>query len=204
MIMHRAYEVLLVEDNPADARLTRDALLNGPIPKRVTVVTDGVEALDYIRRRGAYNTALRPDIVLLDLNLPKRDGMHVLKEIKSDPALRAITVVVLTTSDQFRDVDAAYEYSANCYVVKPRDLDHFYAVMRGIEEFWMSTAALPTASMDPMPSSKTEKDGPGMDPDIKKGSASARLSHRQTRSRPVSRKMSPADRVSQPKHSAER
>ena len=181
--MHRPFEVLLVEDNPADARLTRDALLQGPVPKRVAVVTDGVDAVEYIRQRGAYKSALRPDIVLLDLNLPKRDGMQVLREIKSDPALRAITVIVLTTSDQFRDVNAAYESSANCYIVKPRDLDQFYTVMRGIEDFWMSMAALPTFDLDPMPSTKSQEDIAGVDPDLKKGIGSTRLSHRYSRQR---------------------
>jgi chemotaxis family two-component system response regulator Rcp1 len=174
--MNRPVEVLLVEDNPADARLTRDTLLEGPVPKRITVVKDGVEAVDYVRRRGAFEGAPRPDIVLLDLNLPKRDGMHVLREIKTDPALRTITVIVLTTSDHFRDVNTAYDALANCYVVKPRELDQFYTVMRGIEEFWMEMAALPT--LDPL-SSKGERENPKLPlPQKKSGSASARLSHR--------------------------
>jgi len=173
--MNRPVEVLLVEDNPADARLTRDTLLEGRVPKRVTVVKDGVEAVDYVRRRGEFQGAPRPDIVLLDLNLPKRDGMQVLREIKSDPSLRSITVIVLTTSDHFRDVNSAYDASANCYVVKPRGLDQFYAVMRGIEEFWMEMAALPTLD----PSSKDERENPkSPGPEKQSGSASARLSHR--------------------------
>jgi CheY-like chemotaxis protein len=178
--MNRPVEVLLVEDNPADARLTRDTLLEGAVPKRITVVKDGVEAVDYVRRRGAFESALRPDIVLLDLNLPKRDGIQVLREIKSDPSLRSITVIVLTTSDHFRDVNSAYDASANCYVVKPRGLDEFYAVMRGIEEFWMGMAALP--ALDPSSrSSKDERENPKSTlPDKQSGSASARLSHRKT------------------------
>jgi two-component system, chemotaxis family, response regulator Rcp1 len=173
--MNRPVEVLLVEDNPADARLTRDTLLEGAVSKRITVVKDGVEAVDYVRRRGAFEGAPRPDIVLLDLNLPKRDGMQVLREIKSDPSLRSITVIVLTTSDHFRDVNSAYDASANCYVVKPRGLDEFYAVMRGIEEFWMEMAALPT--LDPW--SKEDRENPKLPLSEKQsGSASARLSHR--------------------------
>jgi CheY-like chemotaxis protein len=173
--MNRPIEVLLVEDNPADARLTRDTLLEGAVPKRIAVVKDGEEAVDYVRRRGAFEGAARPDIILLDLNLPRRDGMQVLREIKSDPALRSITVIVLTTSDHFRDINSAYDASANCYVVKPRNLDQFYAVMRGIEEFWMEMAALPT--LDPW--SRDERENPHSPlPQKQSGSASARLSHR--------------------------
>jgi CheY-like chemotaxis protein len=174
--MKRPVQVLLVKDNPADARLTRDTLLEGRVQKRVTVVKDGVEAVDYVRRRGAFEGAPRPDIVLLDLNLPKRDGMQVLREIKSDPSLSSITVIVLTTSDHFRDVNSAYDASANCYVVKPRGLDQFYAAMRGIEEFWMEMAALPTADLDPF--SSQDESGNPQGPEKQSGSASARLSHR--------------------------
>jgi CheY-like chemotaxis protein len=175
--MNRPVEVLLVEDNPADVRLTRDTLLEGPVPKSIAVVKDGVEAVDYVRRRGDFKGAPRPDIILLDLNLPKRDGMQVLREIKSDPSLRSITVIVLTTSDHFLDVNSAYDASANCYVVKPRGLEQFYAVMRGIEEFWMEMAALPTLDRDPFPSSRDDRGRPGAS-EKESGSASARLSHR--------------------------
>lgn len=156
--MHRPVEVLLVEDSPADARLAREALLEGRIPKRVSIVTDGAQAIEFVRRRGEFAHAPRPDLVLLDLNLPKRDGIEVLREIKNDPALRAITVIVLTTSQFPKDVTTAYEASANCYIVKPVDLDAFYHVMHGIEEFWMSLATLPSLGNDPLlESSRHEK-----------------------------------------------
>ena len=172
--MNRPVEILLVEDNPGDVRLAQEVLFEGSVRKNIAVVSDGAEAIDYLRRRGRYNRTLRPDIVLLDLNLPKRDGLEVLREIKSDPVLRAITVIVLTTSQQARDINSAYDLAANCYIVKPIGLDEFYSVMRGIEEFWMSMAALPTFDLDPMPSSLSE-DGQtaGSKPDKTKGSAGA-------------------------------
>lgn len=147
----RPIEVLLVEDSPPDARLAREALMQGTVAKRITIVTDGAQAIDYVRRRGSFVGARRPDIVLLDLNLPKRDGLEVLEEIKSDSDLRCITVIVLTTSEFPKDVRMAYELSANCYIVKPPELEKFFSVMRGIEEFWMSLASLPTLSSDPLP-----------------------------------------------------
>lgn len=147
----RPVEVLLVEDSPADARLAREALEEGSVPKRITVVSDGAEAIEYVRKRGRFHNAPRPDLVLLDLNLPKRDGLEVLREIKADPELRSITVIVLTTSQFPKDVNTAYELSANCYIVKPVELEEFYQAMRGIEEFWMSLASLPTLGRDPRP-----------------------------------------------------
>jgi two-component system, chemotaxis family, response regulator Rcp1 len=146
--MNRPVEILVVEDNPADAHLAKDALLAGSVRKRVNVVTDGVQAMDYIRRRGAFRHALRPDLVLLDLNLPKRGGLEVLRELKADPELRSITVIVLTTSSYEADVNSAYELLANCYVVKPLDLEAFIAMMKSIEEFWMGVASLPNQSQE--------------------------------------------------------
>jgi two-component system, chemotaxis family, response regulator Rcp1 len=160
--MNRPVEILVVEDNPADAHLAKHALLDGPVPKSVNLVTDGVQAIDYIRRRGRFKDAPRPDLVLLDLNLPKRSGMEVLKEIKADPQLRSITVIVLTTSSYASDVNTAYELLANCYIVKPVDLDDFYAMMRAVEEFWMRLASLPTEGQDPRTTSaETEKEEKG-------------------------------------------
>ncbi len=183
MVTKRPVEVLLVEDNPADVRLTCDALLEGPIAKRITVVKDGAEAVDYVRRRGAFQAAPRPDIILLDLNLPKRDGIDVLREIKTDPSLRSITVIVLTTSDHLRDVNTAYDASANCYVVKPRELDQFYAAMRGIEKFWMEMAALPAPGrvLPPAEQDESAKSSPSR----KKSSSSARPRHRSPLRRPA-------------------
>ena len=118
--------------------------MKGPVPKRVNVVSDGAQALDYLRRHGAFKDAKRPDLVLLDLNLPKRGGLEVLRDIKGDPRLRSIAVIVLTTSSYAEDVNAAYELLANCYIVKPVDLEDFYSMMESVEEFWMSMASLPT------------------------------------------------------------
>ena len=179
--MHRPVEILLVEDNPADAELARRALLEGRVEKRITIVKDGAVAIDYVRRRGTFAQALRPDIVLLDLNLPKEDGIAVLRAIKEDATLRSITVIVLTTSGAQRDVNAAYDFSANCYVVKPMSIEGLFAVMRGIEEFWMTAASLPTFDSDPRPSRATDPGGTGKGTaDAKKGSAtSSRATHRQ-------------------------
>jgi CheY-like chemotaxis protein len=153
--MERPIEILLVEDNAADAVLVREALLGRGVPKHITVVTDGAAAVDYLRRRGAFAGAVRPDIVLLDWNLPKRGGREVLREIKCDEDLHAITVIVLTSSDLASDVNDAYDLSANCYVVKPVDLDDYLRVMAGIDEFWMKAAVLPTLNMNPAPPLET-------------------------------------------------
>lgn len=171
---HRPVEILLVEDSPADARLTRTVLLEGSVPKSIHVVSDGAQALDFLRRRGSYQSVPRPDVVLLDLNLPKRDGLEVLRDIKSDPELHSITVIVLTTSQLPDDVRSAYELSANCYVVKPVDLDEFYRVMRGIEEFWMTLATLPTIGRDPNSTDDRDLNRPEESGNGRKGSASAR------------------------------
>jgi CheY-like chemotaxis protein len=139
----RPIEVLLVEDNPGDVRLTREALKDSRIGNNLSVVHDGVEALRYLRREGPYNQALRPQMVLLDLNLPKKDGREVLKEIKGDPALRTIPVVILTSSDAERDIASVYALGANCYITKPVDLDQFITVVRLIEDFWFGIVKLP-------------------------------------------------------------
>jgi len=143
--MQRPIEILLVEDSPGDIWLTREALMQGPVPKNISVVTNGEQALDFVRKKGPFTNAARPDLVLLDLNLPRRDGIEVLREIKSDPELSAITVIVLTTSEAPIDVNTAYDLNANCYVVKPVDLEEFTVTIRGIEDFWMNVATLPTA-----------------------------------------------------------
>jgi chemotaxis family two-component system response regulator Rcp1 len=136
-------EILLVEDNPGDARLTREALREGKVVNRLSVVTDGVEALKFLRQEGSYQEAARPDLILLDLNLPKKDGREVLSEIKQDPSLRSIPVVVLTTSKAERDILVTYDLHANCYIIKPVDLDQFLTVARSIEDFWLSIVRLP-------------------------------------------------------------
>lgn len=138
-----AIEVLLVEDNPGDVRLTREALKEGKVRNNLSVVQDGVEALAFLRREGQYATAPRPDVILLDLNLPRKDGREVLEEVKADPALRAIPVVILTSSDAERDIVQAYALHANCYITKPVDLDQFITVVKSIEDFWFTIVKLP-------------------------------------------------------------
>jgi CheY-like chemotaxis protein len=139
----RPVEILLVEDNPGDVRLAEEALIDARMANNLRVVSDGVAALAYLRREGPYENAPRPDLVLLDLNLPKKDGREVLGEIKEDPDLRTIPVVVLTTSDAEVDVVRSYELHANAYVRKPVDFDAFIEVIRTIEDFWFSVVKLP-------------------------------------------------------------
>ena len=136
-------EILLVEDNPGDARLTREALRDGKVRNHLHVVPDGVEAMAFLRREGRYADAPRPDLVLLDLNLPRKSGREVLADVKSDPALARIPVVVLTTSKADEDVAKAYEYHANCFITKPVDFEQFITVIRSIEEFWFTIVRLP-------------------------------------------------------------
>jgi CheY-like chemotaxis protein len=136
-------EILLIEDNPGDARLTREALKAGKIHTRLSLVTDGEEALLYLRRQGQYAAAPRPDLILLDLNLPRKDGREVLAEIKSDDDLHRIPVVVLTSSAAEEDILKSYDLRANCYVCKPVDLDQFLKVVQSIEEFWLTIVKLP-------------------------------------------------------------
>ena len=138
-------EILLVEDNPGDARLTAEALNDAKVLNTLTVVQDGVEALTYLRRQGRYSDAPRPDVVLLDLNLPKKDGREVLAEIKEDPDLKRIPVVVLTTSKAEEDIARTYDLHGNCYISKPVDLDQFMTVVKSIENFWFTVVRLPAA-----------------------------------------------------------
>jgi CheY-like chemotaxis protein len=139
-------EVLLVEDSPSDARLTMEALRDGKLRNNLTIVTDGAEAMKYLKREGAYASATRPDLILLDLNLPKMDGREVLRRIKTDAALQSIPVVVLTTSEAEEDVVKAYEFHANCYIRKPVDLDSFLEIVSQIESFWLTVVKLPQNS----------------------------------------------------------
>ncbi len=138
-------EILLVEDSPDDADLTIDALRDGRVHNRVTVVEDGVEAMAYLRREGKHRAAPRPDLILLDLNLPRKNGREVLAEVKQDPDLRRIPVVVMTSSDDEKDILAAYNLYVNCYITKPVDLDQFIHVVKSIEHFWFSIVKLPAA-----------------------------------------------------------
>jgi CheY-like chemotaxis protein len=140
----KSIEILLVEDNPGDIRLTQEALRDGKIRNEISVVPDGVEALAYLRKEGPYEKSIRPDLIFLDLNLPKKSGLEVLREIKADENLRRIPVVVLTTSRAEIDVAKSYDLHANAYVVKPVDLDQFVAVIKMIEDFWLEIVRLPT------------------------------------------------------------
>ncbi len=136
-------EILLVEDNPADVRLTQEALKEEKIHNNLNVVSDGVEAMQFLRREGKYATAVRPDLILLDLNLPRKDGREVLQDIKKDDKLKSIPVVVLTMSDAERDVLQTYKLHANCYIQKPLDLIQFSKVVKSIQDFWLTIVKLP-------------------------------------------------------------
>ena len=136
-------EILLVEDNPGDFRLTQEALHEGKVYNNLHWAKDGVDALDFLKRRGKHANAPRPDIILLDLNLPKKDGREVLSEIKGDDDLRAIPVVILTTSQAEEDVLRSYDLHANCYVTKPVDLEKFIVVVQSIDRFWLTVVTLP-------------------------------------------------------------
>lgn len=142
----RPVEILLVEDNEGDVRLTKEALSENKMGNHLSVVRDGVEAVDFLRKEGDYAGAPRPDLILLDLNLPKKDGREVLAEIKADEDLKRIPVVILTTSEADEDIFDAYTHYANCYVTKPVGLDHFIKVVKTIEEFWLVIVKLPRRS----------------------------------------------------------
>lgn len=138
-------EILMVEDNPADVRLTREAFKDAKVLNNMSVVGDGEEALLFLRRQGSYAGVPRPDLILLDLNLPKKDGREVLAEIKSDPALKRIPVVVLTTSEDEKDILKAYDLHVNAYITKPVNLDQFMKVVEAVEDFWLTVVKLPEA-----------------------------------------------------------
>ena len=141
--MSQNVEILLVEDNPGDIRLIVEVLKEGKINNNLSVVEDGEEALAYLRREGSYRDAIVPDIILLDLNLPKINGTEVLAEIKKDPLLKYIPVIILTTSEAEQDILRAYDLHANCYITKPVNLEQFLTVVRSIENFWLTLVKLP-------------------------------------------------------------
>lgn len=140
----RLIEILLVEDNPGDVRLTQEVLREGKIFNRLSVVEDGVQAIEFLQKQGNYSHSPRPDLILLDLNLPRKDGREVLAEIKFSTNLKRIPVVVLTTSQSQEDVIRAYDFHANCYITKPLDLEQFINVVRSIESFWLTIVKLPS------------------------------------------------------------
>ena len=137
-------EILLIEDNAGDARLAKEALRDAKVRNNLSWVSDGVEGIAYLRREGKYEKALRPDLILLDLNLPRKDGREVLSEIKSDDKFKRIPVVILTTSQAEEDILKAYHLNANCYITKPVDLDQFMKVVKCIEDFWLTIVKLPS------------------------------------------------------------
>ena len=138
----KAIDVLLIEDNPGDVRLTQEALKEAKVCNKLTVAGDGVDGLAILRQEGKFAGAPRPDLILRDLNLPKKDGREVLAEVKADPDLRRIPVVILTSSKAEEDIVKAYDLNANCYVTKPVDLDEFMSVVKSIEDFWLGVVKL--------------------------------------------------------------
>jgi CheY-like chemotaxis protein len=139
----KTIEILLVEDNPGDVELVREALGEGKISNTLHVASDGVQAMEFLKQQGSHAGASCPDLVLLDLNLPRKNGREVLEEIKSDPKLRLVPVVVLTSSKAEEDILRSYDLHANCYVTKPVDLEQFLHVVRSIEDFWLTVVKLP-------------------------------------------------------------
>jgi two-component system, chemotaxis family, response regulator Rcp1 len=145
----RPIEILLVEDSPSDVRLTQEALRRAKVNNRLTVARDGIEALASLRQEGEHSNAPRPDLILLDLNLPKKNGRDVLAEIKGDENLKRIPVVILTTSHAEQDILRSYDLHANCYITKPVDLHQFIGVIQSIEGFWLTVVRLPDATAKP-------------------------------------------------------
>jgi CheY-like chemotaxis protein len=141
---HQPIRILLVEDNPGDVRLTIEAFNDAKLNNSMSVVRDGVEAMSFLRQEGQYAHSPRPDLILLDLNLPRKDGREVLAELKADSNLQRIPIVVLTTSDAQTDIQRAYELHANCYITKPVDLEKFIQVVQSIEDFWLTVVRLPS------------------------------------------------------------
>ncbi len=139
----KVVEILLIEDNPGDVRLTIEALKESKIINNLEVVDDGIEAMSYLKKEGIYKDKPRPDLIILDLNLPKKDGREVLGEIKSDHVLKQIPIVILTTSEAEEDIIKSYELHANCYITKPVNMEQFIKVVKSVGEFWFSIVILP-------------------------------------------------------------
>ncbi|EGJ35753.1 MULTISPECIES: response regulator [Moorena] len=144
-MLHERHKIIfLVEDNKADIRLIQEALKNSSVPHQVVTVRNGMDAMAYLHQEGEYADAVRPDLIVLDLNLPKKDGREVLAEIKADSNLKRIPVVVLTTSRNQDDIFQSYDLHVNCYITKSRNLSELFKIVRGIEDFWLSTVTLPS------------------------------------------------------------
>jgi len=150
-MLGRPIEILLVEDSPSDAELAVAALAEAKVSNRLSIVDDGVKAMEFLRGQGPYAHRRRPDLILLDLNLPRKDGREVLAEIKTDPTLKHIPIVVLTTSQSERDVARAYDLHANCYITKPVDFHQFLDIVKAIENFWLTIVTLPPNGATPKP-----------------------------------------------------
>jgi len=144
----RPIEILLIEDSPSDTELTVEALKEAKVRNSLSVVEDGVQAIEFLRHQGVYADAPRPDLILLDLNLPRKDGREVLAEIKTDPKLKHIPVIILTSSKAETDILKTYDLHANCYITKPLEFDHFLRVFKSIEDFWLSVVTLPGGKAD--------------------------------------------------------
>jgi two-component system, chemotaxis family, response regulator Rcp1 len=157
----RPIEILLVEDSPSDTELTLEALKDFKVSNRVSVVDDGVKAMQFLRREEPYRQAPRPDLIMLDLNLPRNDGRQVLAEIKASAELKMIPIVVLTTSRAEQDIIHVYNLNGNCYIKKPVDFDQFLTVVKSIEAFWLCVVTLPTTLPAAMPSHFTVLKGKG-------------------------------------------
>lgn len=140
----RPVQILIVEDNPADARLVREVMRDSKILNEIRWVPDGVEAMASLRKQGKYTDAPRPNLIFLDLNMPRKDGREVLAEVKADPDLRRIPIVVMTSSQAEEDIARAYDHHANCYVRKPIDFEQFHSVVKTLENFWFSTVEIPS------------------------------------------------------------
>ena len=141
---NRPINILLIEDNPGDVRLTQEAFKEGKVSTNLDIVMDGVEAIKFLRKQEKYANCATPDLILLDLNLPKRDGREVLKEVKADEMLKRIPIVILTTSNAEQDIIKSYNLHVNCYINKPVDYDKFFDIIQKIQDFWLKTAILPT------------------------------------------------------------
>jgi chemotaxis family two-component system response regulator Rcp1 len=141
---NKVIEILMVEDSPGDVRLTRESFNDAKVKNNLSIASDGAEAIAFLRRQGKHAKAPRPDLILLDLNLPKKDGREILAEIKQDPGLKTIPVVVLTTSSAERDILQSYQLHANCYITKPVDLEGFSRVVQSVDNFWLSLVQFPS------------------------------------------------------------
>lgn len=143
---YKPIKILLVEDNPADVRLATEALKEGGVESDLSVVTDGMDAINFLKKTGKFSDSPRPELILLDLNLPRKSGFDVLQVLKADPTLKSIPVIMLTTSSAEEDIAKSYSLNANCFVTKPTDLPQFLEVVKTIEEFWLTIASLPVLS----------------------------------------------------------